>query len=147
MDSELIKSIIMVFIGWVLIYGINCSLALPDGRHNESDYVPLPKPIAYILFLPLAIGKCRSYMILAIFLQVALFLFLPVYAFAEYLVHIGAIAEERVETYMLVFFSVLIGAGLLAHLIRWLIKRPKRYYPRSRRRSALRRRIRRRKRR
>lgn len=132
MERELIKSMVMAAIGWLFCYGFNCLLALPDGRHNESDYIPLPKPIAYILFLPLAIGRCRSYMILAIFLQAALFLFIPAVALAEYLAHIGVIAEDKIETYLQIAFIALVAIGLLAHLIRWLMKRPKRYKPRRR---------------
>ena len=132
MERELIKSIVMTAIGWLFGYGVNCMIALPDGRHNESDYIPLPKPIAYILFLPLAIGRCRSYMILAILMQVALFLFIPTVALAEYLAHIGVIAEDKIETYLQIAFIALVAIGLLAHLIRWLMKRPKRYKPRRR---------------
>ncbi len=62
------KSILIFIAVWIICYGANCICVLPDGRHNEADYIALPKPLAFILFLPLAIGKCSSYLLICVLL-------------------------------------------------------------------------------
>lgn len=147
MDRESIKSIIIAAVWWIVCYGMNCLFAVPDGGHDEEDYIPLPKPIAYIMFLPLAIGKCRSYMLFSVIMQGALFLLTPALFLMDHLVQIGIIAEDRSDLYLKLAFVAIVLICIAAHIIRRLVKRPRKYYPRSRKRSALRRRIRRHRRR
>ncbi|MBR3486337.1 MAG: hypothetical protein IKH31_02005 [Clostridia bacterium] len=136
MEIGLPKAILMIVVPFIVLYGLICILTIPDNRHDEEDYINLPAPLRYILFLPLAIGKCRSYLILGVFSQISLFLSPIAIFLVMHLVDKGVIAAENEDNYILLMFLILPLIGMIVHLLRRIV-RPRTRYPRSHRRKRM----------
>ena len=91
----------MMILSFVIVYGVMCMIAVPDGRRSERQYVKLNPVLAAILFLPLYLGKLTAYSVAAIILQ-----------FGNFAFHIAALLMTLTKTVPEVFKAVL-GYGFV----------------------------------
>jgi hypothetical protein len=99
-----------------LFYIFLNTLAFPTERTDPEDEITLPRPIAFILFPPLALGRMRGYFAIAVFMQAGNLVFAAAFGVLALLEHFGVTIPKVVGTALFYAFMAVIGSSLIGAL-------------------------------
>ena len=89
------------------------TLAFPTERTDPEDEITLPRPIAFILFPPLALGRMRGYLAYAVFMQAGNLVFAAAFGVLALLEHFGVTIPKVVGTVLFYALMAVIGSSLI----------------------------------
>lgn len=117
-----------------LFYIFLNTLAFPTERTDPEDEIALPRPIAFILFPPLALGRMRGYLAYAVFMQAGNLIFAAAFGVLALLEHFGVTIPKVVGTVLFYAFMAVMGLSLIGMFVVRIKNTHGAYRPKRRRR-------------